>query len=296
MNGTDGGLPFEHFIQAITSQLDRAQRAMAIKAKNGNLPLTFAVKDLSLDLRTHVELRGSAVYLRPAGPGETDASTVHLNLTTITRPMIEENAVSLDDDPDEPALDDVLGDDDGRPGEREELRRRLEWAGIHRVSQLRRLQEQRQEGVLQRVTQLPLSQLRTALTRVSVPRLTQVIKQPLSPAPPVNILPTGPRSNVTLPTPNIQPAPTTAPPPVLHIRGDNLVRGVTPVVRLRGQPIPVLRATPQEIVAAPPTDDLSGMLALEVEPGVVLETDLGPARPSSAPSPPEPESNGGQAS
>ena len=49
---TDAGLPIEEFIQAITSQLDRTQEALALKADAG-LPLTFAVRDLSLDLRTH---------------------------------------------------------------------------------------------------------------------------------------------------------------------------------------------------------------------------------------------------
>lgn len=260
MNGTDNGLPFEQFIQALTTQLDRAQRAMAVKAKNGNLPLTFAVKDLSLDLRTHVEMRGAAVYIRPAGPNETEASTIHLNLTTITRPMIEENAVALEEDAAEPSLDEVLGED-VRAEEREELRRRLEWAGIHQVSQLRRLQEQRQERVLQRVTQLPLSRLKAAMSKVAVPRLSGVIREQ-PPAPPL--------------APGVSPSePRPAPPPLLRLQGDNLLRNSTPVVRLRGQPIPVLRASPQEIVAMPPSGDLSGALSLEVEPGVVLEADLG---------------------
>ena len=47
MNGRDPGLPIENFIQALTSQLDRAQAALALKARAG-LPLTFAVKDLTL--------------------------------------------------------------------------------------------------------------------------------------------------------------------------------------------------------------------------------------------------------
>ena len=43
-------LPLEHFIQAVQSQLDNAQTAMAVKARNLNLPLTFAIKDVTLDL------------------------------------------------------------------------------------------------------------------------------------------------------------------------------------------------------------------------------------------------------
>jgi hypothetical protein len=81
---------------------------------------------------------------------------------------------------------------------------------------------------------------------------------------------------------------------MLHLRGDNLVRGGTPVVRLRGQPIPVLRATPQEIVAAPPSNDLSGTLALEVEPGVVLEAVIEPENlPAGTVAPTDDSSEGG---
>src|SRR6185295_19091005 len=92
MSNGDHSVPIEQFIQALQTQLDRAQTAMAIKAENLDLPLTFAVKDLSLELRTHVEVVRSEVRIRPAGPGDGDASTLHLALTTITRPMIKENA------------------------------------------------------------------------------------------------------------------------------------------------------------------------------------------------------------
>ena len=60
-------LPLEHFIQAVQSQLDNAQTAMAVKARNLNLPLTFAIKDVSLDLRAHVEFSRSEIRIRPAG-------------------------------------------------------------------------------------------------------------------------------------------------------------------------------------------------------------------------------------
>ena len=56
---TDATLPLEHFIQAVQSQLDNAQTAMAMKAQNLNLPLTFAIKDITLDLRAQVEFSRS---------------------------------------------------------------------------------------------------------------------------------------------------------------------------------------------------------------------------------------------
>src|SRR5262245_38214539 len=120
MNGSESAVPIEDFVQALQAQLDRAQRAMHIKAKNLNLPLTFAVKDIAIDLRTHVEVVKNQVRVRPAGPGDHDASLLHLSLTTVTRPMIEENAFPMDAN--EERLDEVKEIP-------EEDRRKLEWAG-----------------------------------------------------------------------------------------------------------------------------------------------------------------------
>ena len=87
-------LPLEHFIQAVQSQLDNAQTAMAVKARNLNLPLTFAIKDITLDLRAHVEFNRSEIRIRPAGPSDKEASVFHLVFTAITRPMIEESDIA----------------------------------------------------------------------------------------------------------------------------------------------------------------------------------------------------------
>jgi hypothetical protein len=107
-----------------------------------------------------------------------------------------------------------------------------------------------------------LARLKSTLARVSVPRLGRVITESELPRP----------SSPT--APGRLPEAVPSAPPVLRISGENLLRGTTPVVRLRGQPIPVLRATPQEIVVLPNSNNLSGTLALELEPGVVLETEL----------------------
>ena len=45
---------------------------MALKAQAG-LPLTFAVKDLTLDLRTHIDMVGSVVHIWDTVPAELDA-------------------------------------------------------------------------------------------------------------------------------------------------------------------------------------------------------------------------------
>src|SRR3954452_8239101 len=91
----DVTLRLEDFIQAVQSQLDNAQAAMAIKARNLNLPLTFAIKDINLDLRAHVEFTDSEIRIRPAAAGEKETSVFHLVFTAITRPAIEENATTF---------------------------------------------------------------------------------------------------------------------------------------------------------------------------------------------------------
>src|SRR5215470_8338410 len=91
----ESGVPFDVFIQSLTEQLDKAQAAMALKARVAKLPLTFAVKEVSFDLRAFMQISDDDVYVRPAGPGDTEASTIKLALTTITRSMVEENALDF---------------------------------------------------------------------------------------------------------------------------------------------------------------------------------------------------------
>jgi hypothetical protein len=308
MNGYDAGLPIEHFIQAITSQLDRAQAALALKARAG-LPLTFAVKDLTIDLRAQMEIVGSVVHIRPAAPSEPEASTVRLQLTTVTRPMIEENAVQLGPLPDEPSLRDVLG-----PDVTEDEERRLEWAGIHNVAQLRDLQRRSGEEALEKFTQVPVARLRAALSRASLPHIIKVTPElpPLLPGDgngkPVTKGPIedlggikrwpafveSPRVPSATPKIDIgsidEPAAPAVTPPLLKIRGINLVREAPPKVMIGGEAVPVIKATEREIVVAPHAHMLSGTLAVEVEPGVMAQTEIQFPQP---PSPATAPKNGG---
>lgn len=256
MSRSGGSLPIEQFIQALTSQLDRAQSAMAMKA-NAGLPLTFAVKDISIDLRAHVEVEGSAVRITPAGPGDGEASTLHIALTTITRPMIEENTLQMSAEPDEPSLREVLGEDVN-----EEEQRRLEWAGIHTVSQLRAMQRRTGEEAIGRVAQLPVERLRSALARAAQPFVSRVAPE-LHPA-------GGEGREVTRET------------PLLRIRGHNLMQDGPPQVRIRGEQIPVLKATEKELLIAPLAHQLGGTLEVEIAPGFTSKTefDLSPVHRS----------------
>src|SRR5262245_59616377 len=160
-------LPIEEFIQALSSQLDRAQTALRLKSRN--LPLTFAVKDLSIDLRAHFEVVDGAICVRSPAVGETDTSILHLRFTTITRPVIEENTMDVQAAIAGPSLRDVLGDEIS-----EEEQRRLEWTGIQTVSQLRDLQKEAGENAIARVANIPALRLREALDRASQPRITTI--------------------------------------------------------------------------------------------------------------------------
>jgi hypothetical protein len=241
VNGQDNSLPIEFFIQALTAQLDRAQSGMALKARLGGLPLTFAVRDISLDLRTHVEIVKSAVHIRPAGPGDKDASTLHLTLATITRPMIEENTREFAAST-EPTVKEVVGDQMD-----EEEQRRLEWAGIHTVSQLREVQKEGGESAIERVANIPAMRLRAALERASQPIVKSV---------------------------DVDASSAAGSTPLLRISGYNLTRGVTPNVRIAGEQVPVIKATEREIFVRPGAHQLSGTLEVETLPGSVVSTDL----------------------
>lgn len=248
MNALDTTLPLEHFIQAVQSQLDNAQTAMAMKARNLNLPLTFAIKDITLDLRAHVEFARSEIRIRPAGPSDPEASQFHLVFTAITRPMIEENAIAFSDDPhDQPldALKDQLTDDE---------RRRLEWSGVRTVSKLRELQAQGADRTVERITGLSADRLRQALARTEAPLIADV-------------------------------SPTAGDEPDLgarlRLRGRNLVRNGPPSVTIGGEPVNIVSAQDREVLLAPQPHQFAGELTLSTGPDAIAST-LFDARPHGA--------------
>ena len=82
--------------------------------------------------------------------------------------MIEENTRPLSARP-EPSLKDVSGDDitDDEP-------RRLEWAGIRSVAQLREVQRSAGSEVIGRMSTLPVDRLRAALENAARPRVSDI--------------------------------------------------------------------------------------------------------------------------
>lgn len=242
MNGSDSAVPIEDFVQALQAQLDRAQRAMHTKAKNLNLPLTFALKDISIDLRTHVEVVKNQVRVRPAGPSDGDASVLHLSLTTVTRPMIEENAFAMD------ASEERIDEVKDIP---EEDRRKLEWAGLQTVRQLKQMHEQEGAASIGRMADLPIDRLRKALQKMVQPMVSRVeTEDGDSPAQ-----------------------------KLLRLRGQNLMRQGVPKVHIEGEPVSVLQANEHEVLLAPQAHQFGGVLTIETEPNFSSQTafDLRPA-------------------
>lgn len=255
---SDSTLRLEDFIQAVQSQLDNAQAAMAIKARNLNLPLTFAIKDINLDLRAHVEFTDSEIRIRPAAAGEKEASIFRLVFTAITRPALEENALSLASDPDDQPLEE-LGDELTT-----EERKRLEWAGVRTIKQFQEADERGAVHTIGRVTNLPIERLRKALERASMPLVQRV--EPVMPG-------SGGGDAVE--------------PPLLRVTGRNLVRkGVMPQVRIGNRPVSILKSAPGELLLAPDDNQWAGELSLRSAPtlSAAMSFDLDAFRPVPGPS------------
>jgi hypothetical protein len=251
----------EDFLDAISGQLDRSQDALAAKAKVR--PLMFALRNFAIDLQVFVSMDTDGnVRLRSAAPGETGASTLRLDFTTITRPMVEENTVSLAM-AQAPALSEV--------GLRPDERRALERVGVRTVGQLQQLRASG-AGVdgISRLTDglVPADRLREAL-RLGRPQLFHVAPVPPSSQPDAGPGTAGgdpstvPRPAGPLPLPVVHiPHGTER----LHLAGKNLLGGdQAPVVRLDGTPLETSASADDRLEVALPAGVRGG--ALEVELG-----------------------------
>lgn len=243
----DEGVPFDLFIQALTEQLDKAQASMAIKARVAKLPLTFAVKDVSLELRAYVRMVDDEVYLRPAAPGESDASTVKLALTTITKPMIEENAMDFKAEDPKFSIKEALGDTIS-----EDERRRLERIGVRTVSQLTELKKSAGADVIARLARLPVNRLQLALVAAAAPRVARIER----PAPA---------------SPGAPPAPS---PSRVHLLAPGLRAGRLPQVRVAGVEVPVVAAHEGQLVLAPLAMQLGCEAEIDFGEGEVARVNL----------------------
>jgi hypothetical protein len=243
MNRAPGNaVALEDFIQAVQSQLDTAQTRMTLKAQNDRLPLTFAIRDISMDLKAHVELSQGEVRIRPAGPADADPTVLHLVFTAITRPMIDENAVQLavDETDDMPLseLGDALDEDE---------RRRLEGIGVRTVSKLNELKKRGLGGSVGRITRLPVEKLESVLSRAARPMVNDIASEG------------GGDSSDELRQ-------------RLRIKGRNMLRdGTPPRVSIAGRPVSVVQASDSELVLAPDLDQMAGQMSLSHDPHSTTE-------------------------
>lgn len=227
-----GAFPVEEFVQALSAQLDRAQDALALKARTGR-PLTFALRDLSVELKVFWEAQPDGrMLLRHAAPNEAGASTVNFSFTTITRAMVEENTFAFDVEDDPRSLEDIGG---GTLLDAED-RRKLELAGVRTAGQLRRVSENTDAARVGVMLDIPVNRLRRLLTQSARPAVlsTEPLRQP------------GDRD-------------------LLLIRGANLEGVDRPRVLLAGEPVEVLESTRTQILVRPMSHHLEGELEIQID-------------------------------
>lgn len=247
MNG-DGGFLVEDFLDAVSAQLDRAQDALAAKARVR--PMTFALRNFAIDLEVFVTMDGAGnVRLRSAAPGESGSSTLKLDFTTITRPMIEENTVSLAM-AQSPTLSEV--------GLKPQEQRQLERIGVRTVAQLQALHASG-AGVdgIARLTggAVTADRLRQAL-RVGRPEILRARPVP-GPSQGADGQPAAPE---TPPVVEVPPGTTR-----LQLEGRNLLGGgVVPAARLGGVPLETGAADDDRLELKLPASTTGGALELDL--------------------------------
>ena len=247
-----GSFLVEDFINSITVQLDKVQDALRLKALNR--PLTYALKDFSLDLQVFVDLDSEGnVRFRNVSPNETGASTVRLGFTTITKPMIEENTISLAVTR-SPSLDQL--------GLQADEQARLRKLGVFNAAQLQTLYRNTGGNAVSRLADLPIDRLRQAL-QMGKPQVSTVTPS-RTPAPVFNPQPQ-PRTQL----PVIRVSPDTS---HLHLQGANLVGTNGPAkVRLDNLPLEITHAEDDRLAVRLPEPARAGGLEVELPDGETME-------------------------
>ena len=121
----------QSFLDSLIVELDRAQDSLAVKGVSR--PLTYTVKDVSLDLQIFPQYDGKRVRFVTAQPGQDGASGIRFELGSITASHIRETTAKPPDR-DEVVLEDVDGLDD-------DTKDALTRLGVKTDTDVRRLQE-----------------------------------------------------------------------------------------------------------------------------------------------------------
>ncbi|MEM6697333.1 MAG: hypothetical protein AAF806_07715 [Bacteroidota bacterium] len=88
----------ESFLDSLIVELDKARETLAVKAINK--PLTYAVKDVNLEMQLFPRFDGKKVQFVTAEPGQTGASKIVIQLGSITDQQVRKttkNPISKDD-------------------------------------------------------------------------------------------------------------------------------------------------------------------------------------------------------
>jgi hypothetical protein len=102
MAGENTAWQLEDFVDSLVVELDKTRETLAVKAINK--PLTYTVKDLSLDLQIFPSYDGDQIKFLTAQPGQQGASKVTIQLGSITDQQVRattkvpaKGALTIDD-------------------------------------------------------------------------------------------------------------------------------------------------------------------------------------------------------
>lgn len=90
MPGTNRAWNLESFLDSLIVELDKARETLSIKAINK--PLTYAVKDVNLEMQLFPSFDGNKVKFVTAQPGQEGASKIAIQLGSITDQQIRKTS------------------------------------------------------------------------------------------------------------------------------------------------------------------------------------------------------------
>ncbi len=120
----------ESFVDALVVELDKTRETLSVKAINQ--PLSYTVKDMSLDLQIFPTYTGDEVTFTTAQPGEAGSSKISLQLAAITDRQVRESSKRPVDSSDVD-LDSIPIDS--------EVKRQLRKVGVRSVNDLQRMED-----------------------------------------------------------------------------------------------------------------------------------------------------------
>ena len=121
----------QSFIDSLVVELDKARDSLAVKALNQ--PLSYSVKDLSLDLQVFPEYDGDEVHFKTAKPGEEGASKISMQLVSTSDRAIRESS--------RPPARVEDGKIDNLPGVDNKKKKALEKIGVRSVKDMERIRQ-----------------------------------------------------------------------------------------------------------------------------------------------------------